>query len=157
MKRALVTGLLFAGLAVLLAQSPAPPAFEAASIKPASRDRVGGGLDVSEARLRIINASLKFCIEVAWNVKDSQVAGGTGWIDSERYEIDAVAAKPFQEAEYRGMLQALLAERFRLAIHRETQERAGYVLVPARGGPKLPRQPRTRTSCSAGLRPGRLR
>jgi uncharacterized protein (TIGR03435 family) len=75
---------------------------------------------------------------VAWNVKDFQVSGGAGWMDTERYDIDAVAAKPFTTEELRTMLRALLAERFGLVVHSETQDRPGYVLVTARSGPKLP-------------------
>jgi uncharacterized protein (TIGR03435 family) len=74
---------------------------------------------------------------VAWNVKDFQVSGGGSWTDTERYDIDATAASPFARDEYRTMLQALLTDRFGLAIHRETHDKQGYALVVARGGTKL--------------------
>ena len=137
-KRALFTALLAATLSSVRGQSPAPPAFEAASIKLSSPGKAGGGINVSPARIRIVNSSLKFCVQVAWNVKDFQVSGGAGWMDTDRYDIDAVAASSFKEEEYRTMLQALLAGRFGLVFHRETRERAGYALVTARNGPKLP-------------------
>jgi len=35
------------------------------------------------------------------------------------------------------MLQALLAERFKLVVHRDTKEHAVYALVPAKGGVKM--------------------
>lgn len=88
-------------------------------------------------RIRVINASLKLCIEFAFNVREFQIAGGPGWLDTDRYDIDAVAAEPFKDGEDRAMLQTLLADRFGLVIHRETQERAGYALVPGRNGAKL--------------------
>jgi uncharacterized protein (TIGR03435 family) len=138
MKRPSLTALLAATLSVVRGQSPAPPAFEAASIKPSSPGRVGGGINVSPARIRIINSSLKFCVQVAWNVKDFQVSGGAGWMDTDRYDINAVAASPFKDGEYRTMLQTLIAGRFGLAIHRETQDKLGYFLVTGRNGPKLP-------------------
>ena len=77
-------------------------------------------------------------MQVAWDVKDFQVSGGAGWMDTERYDIDAVAANPFTREESRKMIQALLADRFGLVVHKETQDRPGYALVPARNGPKLP-------------------
>jgi uncharacterized protein (TIGR03435 family) len=120
------------------AQSAAAPAFEAASIKPNRSGRAGGGLNLLPARIKIVNSSLKFCIQMAWNVKDFQVSGGEGWTGTERYDIDAVTASPFKAAELRTMLQALLTERFALVIHRETRDKAGYALVTARSGPKLP-------------------
>ncbi len=116
----------------------AAPAFEAATIKPNRSGRSGGGLNVLPARIKIVNSSLKFCIQMAWNVKDFQVSGGDRWTDSERYDIIAVAASPFKQAELRTMLQALLTDRFGLLTHRETRDGAGYALVTARNGPKLP-------------------
>jgi uncharacterized protein (TIGR03435 family) len=138
MKRALLTALLAATLSVTWGQPPGPAAFEAASIKPGDPRRVGSGLNLSPARIRIVNASLKFCVQLAWNVKDFQVAGGAGWIGTDPYDIEAVAARPFKEGEYRTMLQTLLAERFGLVIHREVRDKPGYALVTARTGPKLP-------------------
>lgn len=112
--------------------------FEAASIKPNTSGRPGSGISTYPARIKVINSSLKFCIQVAWNVKDFQVAGGAGWMDAERYDIDAVAAEPFKKDEYREMLKKLLADRFGLAIHSETQDKQGYALVVAKNGSKLP-------------------
>jgi len=127
-----------ATLTLVPGQSPATPAFEAAAIKLNNSGRTGGGISLYPARVKIVNSSLKFCVQVAWNVKDFQVSGGAGWMDTERYDIDAVAANAFTREESRTMLQALLTDRFSLAIHRETQDRAGYALVAARNGSKLP-------------------
>jgi uncharacterized protein (TIGR03435 family) len=113
------------------------PAFEAATIKMNDSGKPGSGISLYPARIKIINSTLKFCVQVAWNVKDFQVSGAAGWIDSDRYDIDAVAANPFTREESRKMLQALLADRFGVVVHSETQEKPGYVLVPGRNGPKL--------------------
>jgi uncharacterized protein (TIGR03435 family) len=121
-------------LSVVLGQAPA---FEAASIKPNSSGRPGGGISLYPARIKIINSSLKFCVQVAWNVKDFQVSGGANWMDTEHFDIDAVAANPITRAESRTMLQALLTDRFGLTIHREMQEKPGYAMVAAKNGPKL--------------------
>jgi uncharacterized protein (TIGR03435 family) len=131
MKRA---ALFAATLSVVFGQ---PPAFEAASIKPNSSGRPGGGISLYPARIKVINSSLKFCVQVAWNVKDFQVSGGANWIDTEHYDIDAVAANPFTREESRAMLQTLLTDRFGLTIHREMQDKPGYALVAAKNGPKL--------------------
>ena len=123
-------------LAFLAAALPAQT-FEAASIK-LSNGGPGGGINLSTGRIGVRNATLKFCVAAAWNVKDFLVAGGPPWDDKERYNIEAMAAAPFKKGEWRTMLQNLLLERFPLAIHRETQDRMGYHLVAARGGAKLP-------------------
>ena len=137
MPRILAAALIAATLSVAWGQLPAAPAFEAASIKPTSPGKVGGGINTSAARIRIMNFSLKFCIQIAWNVKDFQVSGGAGWMENERYDIEAVASSPFKEGEYRTMLQTLLADRFGLVTHREMHERSGYALVSGRSGAKL--------------------
>ena len=92
MNRILVTLFLVAG--ALRSQTAA---FEAVSIKPAAPDRRGMGMNVSPGRIRIINSSLKLCIQMAWDVREFQVSGATGWMDTERYDIDAVAADRFKQ------------------------------------------------------------
>jgi uncharacterized protein (TIGR03435 family) len=125
----------------IFAQEPAAPklAFEAASIKPSNTGRPGSGINIQAARIRVMNATLKFLVGFAWSVQDFQLSGATGWIDSERFDIDAVSEKPFQNGEARMMLQTLLADRFAVAVHRETSEKSGYALVVANKGPKLPK------------------
>ncbi len=119
------------------AQTAQSSSFEAASIKSAAPGKRGGGISIQGARVRIINSSLKACVQIAWNVQDFQVSGATGWMDAERFEIDAVAASPIQGLEHRTMLQALLIERFGLVIHSETREAKGYALVVGRKSAKL--------------------
>jgi uncharacterized protein (TIGR03435 family) len=124
-------------LAAILTRAQSP-AFEAASIKINNSGQRGSGISTYPARIKVINSTLKFCVMVAWNVKDFQVSGGGSWTDTERYDIDATAASPFARDEYRTMLQALLTDRFGLVIHGETHDKPGYALVVARNGPKLP-------------------
>ncbi len=125
------------------------PAFEVASIKPnKSGDfrvmfRMAPG-----GRFVANNITAKFLIEQAYNVKDSQLAGGPSWINSERYDIEA---KPEDSAinemqklsqdermeQLRAMMQSLLADRFKLTLSHETKELPIYVLSVASNGPKL--------------------
>jgi uncharacterized protein (TIGR03435 family) len=111
--------------------------FEAASIKLNTSGGRGQGISTYPARIKVINSSLKLCVQMAWNVKDFQVSGASGWMDSEHYDIDAVAAEPFKKDEYRVMLKALLLDRFGLVIHSEMQDKPGYALVVAKNGSKL--------------------
>ena len=55
----------------------------------------------------------------------------------DRYDIIAKAAGPATNDEMRVMMQALLAERFKMVTHRETKEVSGYALIEAKGGHKL--------------------
>jgi uncharacterized protein (TIGR03435 family) len=87
-------------------------------------------------RLTIRNASLKFCIEWAYGVKDYQISG-PGWLDSEHFDIVAKAERGALEDRLRQMLQALLADRFKLSLHRETKEMPVYALTVGKEGAKI--------------------
>src|SRR5262249_13638552 len=67
------------------------------------------------------------------------IEGVPSWADSERYTIEAKSEGNPGAGVMRGpMLQALLAERFALRIHRETREGRAYLMTIGPGGPKLP-------------------
>jgi uncharacterized protein (TIGR03435 family) len=75
------------------------------------------------------------------------IEGGPSWIDSDRYQIEAKAeGAPGQEMIRGPMLQALLEDRFKLKIRRETREVPVYALTVAKGGPKN-LQPAKEGSC----------
>ena len=73
---------------------------------------------------------------------EAQVKGFPDWADRERYDIDARISDEdradWQKPEMQKvMLQAMLAERCKLAVHREVKEVAVNSLVVAKGGPKF--------------------
>jgi uncharacterized protein (TIGR03435 family) len=136
-----VASLVFASLAsfVLLAQDAAPLAFDVASVKP---NRTGEGsthIGHSGGTLTMTNATLKYCILRAYGVADAQVSG-PAWLDTERYDIVAKAAADATNDQHQLRLRALLAERFRLAVHRETKEASVFALVIAKNGPKIKKE-----------------
>jgi len=131
---AAVTLVLFAAGAPVAAQQPT---FEVASIKRSvnqyMRFKMFPGVTVE-------GATLKDIVKFAYDVEDFRVSGGPGWINSDRYDIEAkVEGKPtsFDLALQRRRLQTLLQDRFNLAIHRETKELPIYALTVAKGGFKL--------------------
>ena len=72
----------------------------------------------------------------AYGVKGFQISG-PGWLDSERYDIVAKLPRGATKAEFMAMLQNLLAERFKLTLHREKKDLPMYALVVGKNGPKL--------------------
>src|SRR5262249_47672465 len=60
-----------------------------------------------------------------------------GWISAERFHIDAKAPAKAEDTQLMPMLQTLLGERFKLAVHREKKDMTAYALVVAKGGPKM--------------------
>jgi uncharacterized protein (TIGR03435 family) len=87
-------------------------------------------------------------ISIAYGVERFRILGGPGWLPSERFDIEAKMDASVAEAlrklspdqrskTWEQMLQALLADRLKLVVHRETKELPVYNLVVAKGGPKL--------------------
>jgi uncharacterized protein (TIGR03435 family) len=136
------------GVPVIRAQSAsaATPKFEVASIKrcetnATSSSSRSGGLRTTPGRLSVMCLPVKFLIQTAYaDSPDASVpvSGGPAWIDSDPYDIEAKAENnPSREVMSGPMLQALLEERFRLRIHRETKEVPVYDLTVGKSGPKL--------------------
>jgi uncharacterized protein (TIGR03435 family) len=75
-----------------------------------------------------------------------QLTGVPAWLHSIQYDIDAKVSEadlprwrdPAQQpAMLRAMLQAMLTDRFKLAVHREDKEVSVYELTVAENGPKF--------------------
>lgn len=142
MKRVRTIGLACALSSIAWAQGAGaiPQKFEVASIRAnrsgSGRTTVGttpGGLYTAT------NVSLEMLLETAFGVQDFRIVGGPPWLGSERYDISAKAATAAEmnNAQLRPLLQALLAERFRLRFRRETRELPVYALVVTKDGPKM--------------------
>lgn len=145
------------------------PSFEVATIKP-SRPGAPGTISLGPKgadRFLGMNVTAKDLIEFAYTIDDDrQVVGLSGWMLSKRYDIDAkvgdaeVAAMsklPLSYNPYRFMQQALLMDRFKLKVHFETKELPIYVLVVAKGGPKLKASEMNPAHPAEPLKPGSLR
>ena len=132
------------------------PKFEVASIKPCQSDvipgiRVGGD---SPGRLTMNCQPLWALINQAYNLfrngrldppgQFPPIEGGPAWVRTDLYSIEAKPAGtasqglPTQGTMRGPMMRALLEERFRLKIRRETREVPIYALTVAKGGAKLP-------------------
>ena len=155
-----------ASVASLEAQAPPPAAdpttplsFEVASVKPnksgvqgsSIRRQPGGGLTATNMPLRAL-------ITFAYQLQPFQLAGDPSWIRNENFDIVAkMEGNPAPVAPFSGRLdplmlamQTLLAERFSLAVHRETRELDIYALVLARPDGKLgPALKQTTQDCAA--------
>jgi uncharacterized protein (TIGR03435 family) len=116
--------------------------FEVATIKPSRLSRLyseGGKRErivIAPNAVQLDNVSLSDCVQFAYNVKVYQVFG-PDWLSQERYDIAARAGQPASKAELRVMLQAFLAERFQLKLHRETRTGPVYALVVHKTAPRL--------------------
>jgi uncharacterized protein (TIGR03435 family) len=140
---------LLAAPAIVYSQTTSPPpAFDVASIRASVRSEGGRGggrgpMPFGNQNIKITpdsvitrGASLKSVIAWAYGVKDFQV-NGPDWLDTQRFDIVAKAAGESTEDRLRVMTETLLADRFKVALHRTTKEMQAYVLVIGKGGPKL--------------------
>jgi uncharacterized protein (TIGR03435 family) len=125
-------------LAAIFLQQPAPR-FEVASVKPSNPNgQRSYGVKPGSDRLAGTNLTLKTWIQIAYATPDFQTSGGPSWMNDEFFDIAATASEPFPELETAmQMLKNLLAERFKLTVHRETKDAPVYNLVIARGGIKM--------------------
>jgi len=116
----------------------APPAFEVASIRPSSEQvtQVSAGLRVAGSQVRVTGMSLKDYIGMAYGVKPQQIEG-PDWLGQARFDLAATIPADGSAAQLEGMLQSLLADRFKMTMHREKKEFPVYALGVARGGAKI--------------------
>jgi uncharacterized protein (TIGR03435 family) len=131
-------------VAVAYAQAPA---FELASIKTAvdpGRQPIlclvpcvpGERLTVDGARVDIRFMSLRRLILLAYRIKPYQLSGPE-WMGTPKFHIVAKIPAGISKDRVPEMLQVLLAERFKLALHRESKQQQVYALVVGKNGPKL--------------------
>lgn len=116
-----------------------PPQFEVAAIRPSSpSDGSSSGISTGHGLLHGENVTLKRCIIGAYGVGPQQVVGGPDWIGTDRWDIRAKAGTADAgDHELDLMLQSLLADRFKLVLHRDTRMMPAYVLEIAAKGPKM--------------------
>jgi uncharacterized protein (TIGR03435 family) len=125
-----------------LAQSPAPPAFEVASVKInelyRQDDRMTWrpSIESPPGSLTMRNVNMRMMIAWAWNIQRPKVSG-PDWIDGPRYDIQAKAGQPAKVEEMRLMMQALLAERFKLEWRRETRQMEVLAVILPKSGHKM--------------------
>ena len=122
------------------------PAFDVASIKPVDMSTLGDSISMNIGTVRheevtFGNATLNDCIRFAYGMASDAEISGPDWIKSKRflYDIDAKGAPGSSSEQLQAMMQALLAERFKLATHREQKEMSYYALEAAKGGAKIRR------------------
>jgi uncharacterized protein (TIGR03435 family) len=126
--------------------------FDVASVRQSKLDlnlphKVGGGFSPNSTNLRLENVQIYILLSMAYGVHDHQLEGLPDW-GSTSYNIQAKSDSAADEklaklsdkdaqAEKEHMMQALLAERFKLKVHWETRKGPVYDLVVAKGGSKL--------------------
>jgi uncharacterized protein (TIGR03435 family) len=123
--------------------------FEVASIRQSSEADsylVGGSFSPHSSSLRVTNFNPMNLLSMAYGVRWDQISGLPNWdamfniqakSDSAADERLAKLNKDQEKLEQQHMMQALLADRFKLKIHWETREGPTYNLVVSKNGSKM--------------------
>ena len=137
--KALISCVLACAVAVVSAQSPPAPGFDAAAVKVNAARRGVRGHSYPGDRFEAVNVPLRDLIIVAYGdagqaLPEFLLTGGPGWIDTDRFDISATVGRgrPNTVAQKQVMLRTLLAERFKLVLHAESKDRPIYALTVAR-------------------------
>jgi len=134
------------------ATNPLAYEFDVATIMPSRPSPDGGGVavfgeDTFRARNYTLRGVIRFAYETPIGMND-MLSGGPDWLDSESYDVtakmDAATADRLTKLSpderkhtQAGMVQELLADRLKLAVHGEPREVPVYFLTVAKNGPKL--------------------
>jgi uncharacterized protein (TIGR03435 family) len=154
-KRSLLTVLLAAAAGAQTAAPSRKLEFEVASVKSTAIDDIkfrSGAVRVGSRvygdRAEYTYMTLRQLIADGYQVRSWQVEG-PDWLTSERFDVVCKMPAGSRKEDAPLMLQSLLADRFKLAVHRELKEQAVTALVVSKDGPKLKESP-----SEAPLKPG---
>jgi len=126
-------------LPLALALAASSQTFEVASIKPALA-QARPSVKVDAARVDIAGLSLGDLIRTAYRLKQYELVC-PDWMDALKFDVQAKIPEGGSRNQMPEMLQALLASRFKLAVHRASRELPVYTLVVGKNGPKLKKAP----------------
>jgi uncharacterized protein (TIGR03435 family) len=136
-----VSGIFLAAPHAAGGQSPAKVQFDVATVRPAAAltgrgTPRGGPGTANPERVNYRSLTVKNLLMTAYGLPVNLVLGPQ-WIDADRFDITAKVPPGATKEEVNLMLQNLLADRFKLVVHRENREMALYELIVAKNGPKL--------------------
>jgi len=116
------------------------PKFDIADVHVSPKSTIAymsGGV-LRAGRYEIRRATMLDLIRIAYGVDDnSKIQGGPSWLELDRFDVIARAPASATQETANLMLQALLAERFKLAVHMDNKPMPAFVLGMGKGKPKL--------------------
>jgi uncharacterized protein (TIGR03435 family) len=110
----------------------------AADIQAGKMPKLGPHVDASRAEFTYM--SLKDLIVYAYTVKPYQV-DGPSWLSDQRFDIEATIPDGSTKDQAPAMMQTLLAERFKVTVHRDHEEHKVLALLVGKAGPKMKESP----------------
>jgi uncharacterized protein (TIGR03435 family) len=132
----IVTAIIMAatGASTLRAQTAE---FEVATVK--ANHTGSGAVNFPRLRNGILaaqNVSLSMLLQAAYDLSAARITGPE-WLNSDRFDLAGKSPQGVPDGELMPMLQALLRDRFRIAVHRATKKMPVYEMIAAKGGVKM--------------------
>jgi uncharacterized protein (TIGR03435 family) len=118
--------------AAAFAQSTAPaPKFDAADVHVSARTNqpVVRGPFFANGRYELRFATMVDLVRMAYGVEPERVYAGPNWLEMDRFDVFAKAPAGSNSQSRRLMLQALLADRFHLAVHPDNRSTPALALI----------------------------
>jgi uncharacterized protein (TIGR03435 family) len=140
---------LLVGVSLVCLRGANAQGFDVASIRPQAPEDARFYIRLpAKGRFTAMGSTAKLLMIIAFDVQESQIAGGPGWLATEKWDIEARTDDGVEHSaeDTQRMLQNLLAQRFALRLHRATEQRPVYALTIAKGGPKFKVSDRERTN-----------
>lgn len=149
---AIAQAILFVGPGAEITSGQSTPnqqTFEVADVRVSPR-RLNSALRPATraGRYELLNATMVDLIRTAYRVNADNVIGGPNWLEYDRFDVIAKAPTDTSPETVSPMLQALLADRFKLVVRNDTQPVTGHVLALGRNKHKLKEaDPSGKTGC----------
>lgn len=86
----------------------------------------------TSGRYELRFATMLDLIRIAYGVDPEKVAGGPSWLEMDRFDVFAKTPDRSTAESRKLMLQALLADRFKLVVHNDGRPMAAYALTAAK-------------------------
>jgi uncharacterized protein (TIGR03435 family) len=137
MRRRILSSALLLSAASAQVTTPNGPAFEVASVKVNKSGPAGTRIDFQPKRVNLVNVPLRAIIQLAYGIQEPTRLVVPNWVATERFDIIATSEEAISLEQRRVMMQALLAERFKMAAHTEARELPAFGLALARSDRRL--------------------
>ena len=128
---------------------PDRPAFEVVDVQPSKITTFRKEAFLPSGRVELPGMTLKVMIMASYGVQENMVVGGPKWIDTDRFDVVAKAPPSTPIPRLLLMTQSMLADQFKLVIHREEKALPAYALVRGKKALKLqPSEGTGRQTCN---------
>jgi uncharacterized protein (TIGR03435 family) len=116
------------------------PSFQITGVHPSAKVRLPqmqGGGPLQNGRFEMRQATMLDLIRIAYGIDADTVFGGPSWLELDRFDVAGKAPAGTRPAAVPLMLQSLLADRFKLVVHKDTQPIQGFVLSAGKAKTKM--------------------